>query len=257
MTFDQSWTLGLEAHTRCKKCHFILPLNGPVSFAACAKCGERREISRDVWDDVLTMPAKLSRVMREDTTRSCQVGVDADALVMQATREAPRCPGCQATFDPAKAPEACNGCGKSLSSTAAPALLKNTHRPLQRTFLGASDGSTSDAPTRWYLWFSIDPDEVAADRELAEVAVKRVTAKLPKLLTFAPPKKSAVVPVEEAPLISGAAYRERPFRELTEPETDVPKTIVADVKVPTMPRNVAVFLIVVAAVLGFLVGRSL
>jgi hypothetical protein len=266
MTFDASWTLGLEAHTRCRKCHFILPVNGPVSFVGCAKCGERRELTREVWDDALTMPAKMSRVMREGTTKSCQVGIDADALVMKATREAPRCAGCKESFDPAKAPESCGGCGKSLFAKDAPAFMANTHRALQRTFLGASEGTTSEATQRWYLWFLVDPDQVEADRKLAEAAAKRVEAKLPKLHAFDAPKRSAVVPTDEPPVSASAvvpadelrsAYRDRPQRELVESEPEVPKPTVSDERVPTMPRNVALFLIALAAALGFLLGRSL
>lgn len=257
MTFDASWTLGLEAHTRCKKCHFILPLNGPLSFVTCAKCGERREISREVWDDALTMPAKMSRVMREGTTKSCQVGIDADALVMKATRETPRCAGCQEEFDPSKAPESCRHCGKSLSAKQAPAFLANTQRALQRTFLGASEGTTSEATQRWYLWFSVDPEQVEADRKLADAAAKGVEAKLPRVGAFDAPKRSDVLPADDAPVMAGSAYRDRPRRELVESEPEAPKPVVADAKAATMPRNLAMFLIVLAAALGFLIGRAL
>lgn len=252
MTFDTSWTLGLEAHTRCKKCHFILPLNGPVSFVSCAKCGERHELSREVWDDVLAMPAKMSRVMRDGTTKSCQVGIGADALVMKATREAPRCRSCQRELDPRTASETCGGCGKSLSSTDAPALLGNTHRSLQRTFLAASEGSTSEAAERWYLWFYVDPAGVEADRKLAEIAVKRIEAKLPKLEPFPLPRSKAPVVEHEAPVMMGSAYRGQPSREIASDDVEKP-----DDTAPTMSRNLALFLIALALAVGFLVGRTM
>jgi hypothetical protein len=259
MTFAESWTLGIEAHSRCKKCHFILPFNGPVTLAVCAKCGEKRKLDRAVWDEILDMPSKLSRLMRPGASKDCQVGIDADALRMKVIREQPRCSSCKREIDASRAPEQCPGCGSSLGKRPAPDVIKHTHRAAQYTLLGASD---SDAPAqeakRWYIWFHVDPEEVETDRKRARDAVRSVESKLPKLPKLeARPRQSDVASSEPFPSAPPDSFplAESPYRGAPAPRWEPAPLAPADAETNRISRNLALVLIVIALVVGFFLGR--
>jgi hypothetical protein len=267
-TFARAWTFGLEASTRCKKCHFLLPINGPQRAVVCAKCGERRVLDRAAWDDILDTPVRWGRVMRPASTRSMQIGIDASALKLAITREDPRCRECEAPVDPADSAEVCAKCGKRLARQLPPPFIKRTHRTVALTWLGALDSETpvgAEEVTRWYVHCRVDPAEVELDRARATRALAKLESMLPPssgawsarravpgAITPDPPEErlhhAAAREEPEAPppeLVVGSAYRARPVRDAPEREAPVARR---------MKTSVALVLSGVTFALGWLLG---
>ncbi len=256
MMFESSWTFGVEASTRCKKCHFLLPLNGPVRSVVCAKCGERRDLPRATWDTLLDTPVKISRIMRPGSTSKTQIGIDSGALKLEITRENPFCPRCRRKLDTMGDASACAGCGHDLAMQLPPPFIEKTHRTIVRTFLGAPDSeqtSPTEVVKRWYVVCDVDPSRVEADRQRAASALALLESKLPRASwpapRVSPPSKERAEDVPQLPMMSGGPYRGKPVRQA--PEADAP---VASGQRATLPRNLALVLMGLLALLGWLLG---